>query len=256
MIAFAFFAAAACSKERLAEPLPHGEAIAFSSFRKQVYTKADIELFDFEPGTKYTLLAVAAGSDRWETGKGFAAQPQIGIESSSHTIVYEPTSVFRSGENLDFYGLTYGTETAPELLTVPADGTTPVIEISEVDDRLPDLMHSNDPEARNRNSAGGTVILPFEHALSAVNILLSKQDESADEAAAKQLLDVRVTDLTLKNVAESAQMDVVTGEWTWETVGNRTIFHDTEGYAVNETAGYIGMQDLLLVPSTEQQIIL
>ena len=252
----AILAAVSCSKEHFAEPIPHGEAISFSSFRKQVYTKADINLFDFDPGTKYTLLAVAAGSDRWESGKGFATQPQIGTESASHSIAYEPTSVFRSGENLDFYGLTYGTETAPELLTTPTDGMTPVIEISEVADRLPDLMHSNDPDARNRNSAGGTVLLPFEHALSAINVLISKQDETEDEAAAKQLLDVRVTDITLKNVAETAQMDVVTGEWTWESVGSRTIFHDAEGCSVSETARYIGPQDLLIVPSTNQQIIL
>ena len=254
--AIAVLGAVACNKEHFEEPAPAGDVIAFSSFRKQVYTKADIQLFDFAPGTKYTLLAVSAGENRWESGKGFATQPQIGTESSIHTIAYEPTSVFRSGENLDFFGLTYGTETAPELISAPLDGTAPVIEIAEVNDRLPDLMHSNDPEARNRNSAGGTVLLPFEHALSAVNILLSKQDETADEAAAKQLLDVRVTDLTLKNVAESAQMDVVTGAWTWITTGNRTIYHDPEGYAANETAEYLEPQDLLLVPSSDQQISL
>ena len=31
----AILAAVSCSKERLAEPVPHGEAISFSSFRKQ-----------------------------------------------------------------------------------------------------------------------------------------------------------------------------------------------------------------------------
>ena len=260
LAAAALGCAVSCRKEAFEEPAATGDAISFSSFRKQVYTKADLDLLDFAPGTKYTLLAVDSEDYRWQTRKGFATQPQTGTESASHTIEYAPTALFRTGETLDFFGLTYGTDTAPELLTAPSDDETPRVGISETDDRLPDLMHSNSDDAKHRNSAGGTVLLPFEHALSAVNVLISKQDESGDPDAVKQLRNVKVTDITLKNVAETAQMDVVTGAWTWTDGSNasrsRNLFHDEAGRAISEVAGYIGERDLLVVPSAGEQVVL
>ena len=260
LAAAALGCAVSCRKEAFEEPAATGDAITFSSFRKQVYTKADLDLLDFAPGTKYTLLAVDSEDYRWQTRKGFATQPQTGTESASHTIEYAPTALFRTGETLDFFGLTYGTDTAPELLTAPSDDETPRVGISETDDRLPDLMHSNSDDAKHRNSAGGTVLLPFEHALSAVNVLISKQDESGDPDAARQLRNVKVTDITLKNVAETAQMDVVTGAWTWTDGSNagrsRNLFHDEAGRAISEVAGFIGERDLLVVPSAGEQVVL
>ena len=41
-----------CAKERFDAPEVTGDVITFSSFRQQVFTRADIDLMNFEVGTK------------------------------------------------------------------------------------------------------------------------------------------------------------------------------------------------------------
>ena len=264
-----------CAKERFEAPEVTGDVITFSSFRQQVFTRADIDLMNFEVGTKYTLLAVdtpaEGGSYQWVDGKGFSTQPQEGTEATGNVISYEPKAVFRRGEALDFYGLTYGTTEVPALNEPLSNGVNPTITVSEVADkagagqnRLPDLMHSNSGDARNRTSAGGTVLLPFQHAMAAVNILVSKQDETDDLDAEKQLERVKIRKITLENVATTATMDVVTGDWTWDAStesGSRVVFESiqADGYTVGINAenplltAAEGMKeddvDLLIIPT-------
>ena len=241
-----------CAKERFDAPEVTGDVITFSSFRQQVFTRADIDLMNFEVGTKYTLLAVdtpaSGGSYQWVDGKGFATQPQVGEEATGNVISYEPKAVFRRGESLDFFGLTYGNGDVPALNTPLANGVNPTITVAEVADkagaglnRFPDLMHSNSGDARNRTSAGGTVLLPFQHAMAAVNILVSKQDETDDLDVEKQLERVKIRKITLENVATTATMDVVTGDWTWDAStesGSRVVFESiqADGYTVGINA--------------------
>ena len=264
-----------CAKERFDAPEVTGDVITFSSFRQQVFTRADIDLMNFEVGTKYTLLAVdtpaSGGSYQWVDGKGFATQPQVGEEATGNVISYEPKAVFRRGESLDFFGLTYGNGDVPALNTPLANGVNPTITVAEVADkagaglnRFPDLMHSNSGDARNRTSAGGTVLLPFQHAMAAVNILVSKQDETDDLDVEKQLERVKIRKITLENVATTATMDVVTGDWTWDAStesGSRVVFESiqADGYTVGINAenplltAAEGMKeddvDLLIIPT-------
>ena len=258
-----------CAKERFETPEVTGDVITFSSFRQQVFTRADIDLMNFPVGSKYTLLAVdtpaSGGSYQWVDGKGFATQPQVGEEATGNVISYEPKAVFRRGESLDFFGLTYGNDEVPALNTPLANGVNPTITVAEVANkagaglnRLPDLMHSNDTDARNRTSAGGTVLLPFVHSMAAVNVLVSKQDENNQDDVdnhRQQLRNVKIKKITLENVAAEATMDVVTGEWTWDAPGvSRVVYQNPDGFTVTEKAQYpvtegSGDRDLLVIPT-------
>ena len=260
LAALAVLGAVSCEKERdFDRNSPDGEAIRFSSFRRQVFTRADIDLVDYEEGTNYTLLAVkhqeAEADYAWATDWGFSEEnlPQSGTETDAHAIHYEPTAFFPRDAELDFYALTYGAQgvAAPALVASLADGVTPTINIKENADRLPDLQHSN--EAKKLTSSSGIITLPFEHALSAVNFLVSKQDESKDEDREKQLMDVRITEIKMENVVEEATMNVVTGAWSWTAahVGERLAFTSETGEAITTTATPIGATDLLVFPNDD-----
>ena len=159
MAATAVLGAVSCQKENSGDNMKDGNSISFSSFRKQLFTRADLDLFSFAEGTKYTLFAVqsktAASDYGWASEGPFNVQPTIGTEASNGTISYSPTAIFPSGEELDFYALTYGKGDEVAVIDAPVvDGTTPAITIQETDDRLKDLMHSN--EVKNRKPSDGT----------------------------------------------------------------------------------------------------
>lgn len=239
-----------CVKEQL-ESL-NGDKVTFAAYRQQVLTRADAEVFNFDEGTKYTLFAVKHASTEagylWNSGKGLYNQPQAGEETSSHTIGYTPMNIFPRDEELDFFGLTFGsTTTAPTLSNyTPTDGTTPVYVISETNDRLPDLMHSN--TALQKTNADGVITLPFEHALSAITFRVSKQDESA--YSKKQLKNVKITDIHLENVAETASMNLVTGVWTASSwTGTRTIYNNSTGITLSTEPQTVGDSDIIVVPN-------
>ena len=261
--AVAVMGAVSCEKERDFDRSSDSDAIRFSSFRRQVFTRADVDMVDYEPGTKYTILAVkhqdAEADYAWYSDWGFSEEnrPQVGQESDGHAISYEPTAFFPRDSHLDFYALTYGQSVtaAPTLDATPADGVTPSITIREsAEDRLPDLQHSN--EAKNLTSASGIINLPFEHALAAVNFLVSKQDESKDEDHEKQLMDVKITEIRLENVAEQATMNLVTGQWSWTSsdIGARVAYPENAGdagVAIPVNATEIGAKDLLIFPNDD-----
>jgi hypothetical protein len=248
--------AVSCEKERDLDGSVNGrDAIRFTSFRRQVFTRADIDQAVFAEGTAYTLLAVghkeSAAAYNWATDAGFVDVPETGVETAAHAIQYEPTAMFPKDADLDFFALTYGNTTAPSLDSAPVDGAVPTITLTEAGDRLADLQHSN--SVKERTSAGGTVILPFDHALAAVNFLIAKQDESGDAVSDRQLEAVRVTSIKLENVAEEATMDIASGEWSWTAahVGNRSVFSDGDGVALTTSATAIGEEDLLVFPNSD-----
>ena len=261
---YIIFAAAAvlsvgCNKSNVDQPLS-GDAIRFgASYRTEVFTKAGSQVgtSNYDEGTSYLLFAVgsqtAAADYNWVSNNGFQNAPQVGTESDLHAISYEPVANFRPGTTLDFYALTYGNTTTPALDADLADGVTPTITIAETSDRLPDLMHSN--EVKNRTAAHGQILLPFDHATAALNFLVSKQDESGDEEANKQLSNVKLTGITIKNVAQTATMDLVSGEWSWTAanVGSRVAFPTASATTLDipVDAASVGDADILIIPNDD-----
>ena len=257
------FAALSCMKESVDPVDIPGDAITFSAYRQQVYTRADIGDFEFPVHTQYALFAVESAASEadylWSTAAGFRHQPEMGEETSSNTIAYggdEGVSVFKEGKTFDFFAVTYGEQNVapPTPAAAAQDGVTPTVTISESSDRLPDLMHSNSASARNRSSAGGVVILPFEHALASLSFLVSKQDESGDSRAEQQLNNVQLKEIRLDNVAETASLNIVTGQWSWaaSNVGKRIIYDETMGTPITltKTAESIG-GDILVFPNDD-----
>ena len=262
---YIIFAAAAvlsvvgCNKSNVDQPLS-GDAIRFgASYRTEVFTKADPQpgTSNYDEGTSYLLFAVgsqaSAADYNWVSDNGFSNAPQTGTETDLHAISYEPVANFRPGNLLDFYALTYGSTTTPALDAALADGTTPTITIAEASDRLPDLMHSN--EVKNRTAAHGQILLPFDHATAALNFLVSKQDESGDPEANHQLNNVKLTGITIQNVAESATMDLVTGQWSWtaSNVGSRIAFPTASAttFDIPVNAASVGDADILIFPNDD-----
>ena len=254
---------ASCAKEGMEQVDVPGDAIKLSSYRQQVFTRADVDEFEFAKNTKYTLLAVNAASNPtnvdpseydWASQKGFNTQPQTGTESEDHAIEYAPVAIFSVGKHLDFYGLTYGsTEEVPSLDADATDGVTPTITLSapQATDRLPDLMHSN--SVKNRTYTDGIITMPFEHALAAVNFYISKQDESGDDDDQKQLRNVKVTEIRLDNIATEATMDIVDGKWTWASAaqGSRVVYSNAAGSTIPTIAAPIGDTDVLVFPNDD-----
>lgn len=246
-----------CEKEKTGMAGVEGSAIAFNSYRKQVATRADENLVAFPEGTKYALFALnhkdSESGYAWATEKAFDAFPTEGTEQSNGTIKYTPIAIFPQGEELDFFGLTYGNSEVPVLdQSVATDGSTPTITIREsADHRLADLMHSN--EVKQRKASDGTVTMPFEHALAALNFHLAKQDETGDSEAEKQLERVKLTEIRLDNVAGQATMNLVTGTWTWEAadVVSRPIYDNADGLALTTVPYELDEKDILIVPNDD-----
>ena len=253
-------AAVACQREEFdPQSFDKEDAISLSSFRQQVFTRADVDMYDFDEGTKYTLLAVDHDNPgNWDSGNGFGNLPQAGVEqvatNGAHSIKYEPVKQYHKGKKLDFYGLAYSSASmdAPVLNSPIQDGTTPTITIGETNDRLSDLMHSN--SVKGKSSADGVVTMPFEHALAAVNFTIAKQDESGDTDPEKQLRNVKVKSVTLKGVAETATMNVVDGTWSWTAEGTRAVYPSpgnstAPSVALTTDPEVIGDADILVFPT-------
>ena len=263
-LALAMALSASCSREEMDVLSGNREgAVTLSSFRQQVFTRADVDEIDFPAGTKYTLLAVDADQPtKWRNAAGFANVPQEGVEAvvgGVHKIDYEPLSLYRHNEKLDFYGLLYNVPkdtdpaaAAPVLNTPIEDGTNPTITIGETEGLLKDLMHSN--ETKGKSSSDGIVQLPFEHALAAVNFMIGKQDEQFDPERDRQLQHVKVTKIVLKNVAKQATMDVKTGVWTPDVTEDRVVYENETGFAIPEISTAIGPKDYLVFPTYGEQV--
>ena len=257
LLALALLSLCSCAKEGLFPTKDPGKAITFSSFRQQVYTRADISEYNFIKDTKYTLLAVKSAASEsayaWESEMGFNEQPQAGQEGEDNKIVYTPVSTYPDNSSLDFFGLTYSSkETAPTLDDGWGDGVTPTVTLSDASGSLPDLMHCKD--AKGKTPSDGVVLLPFEHALAAVNLLIACEDDKSTSTISVK--NVKVTEIRLDNVAKSAKMNVASGEWTRiGEKGSRSVFTGEQALQVESNEQSlaqkypIGPKDFLVFPN-------
>ena len=83
LLAAAVLTFASCAKEGMERDVAvPGEAIQMSSFRQQVFTRADVDEIDFPAGTKYTLLQQLQSSSLTSRFQLSFCDPQVRIWES------------------------------------------------------------------------------------------------------------------------------------------------------------------------------
>ena len=180
------------------------DCIRLSASNSVMITKAGLEYENFEVGTKYHLYGVETGKD-WSAGN--TVMNRQAYETDKHLIYYGDDLHFRD-KTYDFYGTTI-CSTGDEY---PADntaaGNSPVISLSLKDNVLDDLMYSNTLKGCTR--ASGLLQMNFIHALSKIQVEVSKQNES------EALKGARIHSIILKNTHSSGELDIVNGSWALE----------------------------------------
>ncbi|MBQ8812160.1 MAG: fimbrillin family protein [Bacteroidales bacterium] len=186
------------------------DRIAFNASNARMITKSGLEYESFDVGTKYHLYGVETGKD-WAVGNTVMYRTPA-EETDKQLIDYGDDLHFRD-KTYDFYGTTI-CSTGDEY---PADntaaGNSPVICLSLKENALDDLMYSNNLKGCTR--ASGLLQMNFIHALSKIQVEVSKQNESAELAGAK------IHSITLKDTHSSGQLDIVNGSWALEGTTDR-----------------------------------
>lgn len=209
LISTAFTALISCSDEtmRLEEDLAGHNLIQFSASSSRPITKAGLEYTNFDIYTKYLLYCVES-SETYDWGNA-VMYDRFGQEDDLHLIDYGK-DMFFDGRRLDFYGATLcSTRAYPENMAQPG---SPMINLSleAYGNAFPDLMYSNN--LKNCTAQSGLLEMNFTHALSKVEVELSRQDHD-------DLGDVKVKSVSLVNTSTKGKLDLVNGVWS---------DHDTE----------------------------
>lgn len=185
------------------EPAVKEDRIVFSASNAMMITRSGLEYEDFEVGTKYLLYGVeAAGTYDWANA---VMNKRESYETDKHLINYGPDLHFRE-KTYDFYGATICSTGEEYPVDNTADDRAPVISLNMEDNQLDDLMYSNTLKGCTRTS--GQLQMNFIHALSKIQVEVSKQNESGELAGAK------IHSITLQNTYSSGTLDIVGGSWT------------------------------------------
>lgn len=231
----------ACTHEDAISVTPSEEQETILSARKShIITRAGDEVDQFEVGTKYRLYAVNKEG-------GIELKGQEGIEQSNHTINYGSVISYGSSP-ISFYGATYGSTT--EVPAFPSDGGTTITETVKDDGTLPDLMFSNNLIDQTVSN-GYRLEMDFKHAMSKVEFMIVKQDESKDDE--KKLKNVKLKRIELTGMRTSGTLDIVNGQWKYE--GNktsRTYYNNAEGLPIGTTSTQVSDQEFLIFPNEDE----
>ena len=174
-----------------------------------------------------------------------------GTEQANHTIGYGSPLVY-DDTPISIYGVTYGTAAsspsqAPE--NTPLDN--PVIKEAVTEDNsLPDLMFSNNL-INQRVENGYRLEMDFKHAMSKVEFMIVKQDESGDED--KRLENVTLKAITVKGTHRSGTFDIVNGKWTYvdsDELDERNYFSGEQDITTTSTKV---SGELLLFPNADNE---
>ena len=228
LAAMAATAAAGCSAEKSLGPdIPH-RAVELSAYRSHIITRSGDQTTVFDAGTAYALFI--------RDNSGWLVQAHgddAAVETADHKIDYGASITFGDSP-IDFYGATYGTAAAPEI--VSPDGTPAVRESLDDDGFLPDLMFSRNLTGRTFDG-GTTLEMDFCHAFSKLNIQVVKQDESEDEI--KQLTDAKIKKIEITGTHGSGTFGFMYGNWTYsdatDAVVNRPYYSDDAGLVLTTT---------------------
>ena len=231
----------ACTHEDAISVTPSEEQETILSARKShIITRAGDEVTQFEVGTKYLLYA--------NRGNEWPLYNTEGTEQANHTIGYGSPLVY-DDTPISIYGVTYGTAAsspsqAPE--NTPLDN--PVIKEEVIDNTLCDLMFSNNLIGQTINN-GYRLEMDFKHAMSKVEFMIVKQDESGD--AKKKLENVTLKNITVKGTHQSGTFDIVNGKWTYvdsDELDERNYFSGEQGITTTSTEV---SGELLLFPNAD-----
>ncbi len=212
----------ACTAEEERIPIDgDGGSIALTARKEHLITKAGDEVKYFPDSTKYRIYAREGDTWKLDGVEGTGADGGlIELDGQEDPLTY--------GSNpLSFYGVTYGaTDKVPQ-----ADRTdgSPAITDTVADNRLPDLMYSNNLKDQTAAANGYRLRMDFKHALCKLNFRIVKQDESEDDI--KELKSVTLRRIVVKGTHESGTFDIVEGTWRYtdEASYARTYYNSTDG---------------------------
>ena len=234
----------ACTHEDAISVTPSEEQETILSARKShIITRAGDEVTQFEVGTKYLLYA--------NRGNEWPLYNTEGTEQANNTIGYGSPLVY-DDTPISIYGVTYGTAAsspsqAPE--NTPLDN--PVIKEAVTEDNsLPDLMFSNNL-INQTVEKGYRLEMDFKHAMSKVEFMIVKQDESGD--AKKKLENVILKNITVKGTHRSGTFDIVNGKWTYvdsDELDERNYFSGEQDITTTSTKV---SGELLLFPNADNE---
>lgn len=237
----------ACTHEDAISVTPSEEQETILSARKShIITRAGDEVTQFEEGTKYLLYA--------NRGNEWPLYNTEGTEQASHTIGYGSPLVY-DDTPISIYGVTYGKTDSPNKAPEAPENTpldNPMIaEETGADNRLPDLMFSNNLTNQSLASNGYRLEMDFKHAMSKVEFRIVKQDESKDDK--KKLENVKLKSIELTGMRTSGTLDIVNGKWKYE--GNktsRTYYNNAEGLPIGTTSTQVSDQEFLIFPNEDE----
>jgi len=234
----------ACTHEDAISVTPSEEQETILSARKShIITRAGDEVKQFKEGTKYLLYA--------KRGNEWPLYNMEGTEQANHTIGYGSPLVY-DDTSISIYGVTYGTAASspsPAHENTPLDN--PMIKEEVIDNSLPDLMYSNNLTNQTLASNGYRLEMDFKHAMSRVEFMIVKQDESKDDEM--KLENVTLKNITVKGTHQSGTFDIVKGTWHYDNsdgFGKRNYFNGDQSITTTNTEV---PGELLLFPNADNE---
>lgn len=233
----------ACTHEDAISVTPSEEQETILSARKShIITRAGDEVTQFEVGTKYLLYA-----NRRNEWPLYNAE---GTEQANQTIGYGSPLVY-DDTPISIYGVTYGTPDSPNKAPENTPLDNPVIKEAVTEDNsLPDLMFSNNLINQTVEN-GYRLEMDFKHAMSRVEFMIVKQDESKDDE--KKLENVTLKNITVKGTHRSGTLDIVNGKWNYgdsDELVERNYFSGEQGITTTSTEV---SGELLLFPNADNE---
>ena len=232
----------ACISDELAAPAgaDDTQAIELTGTKSHIITRAGDDVEPFEVGTRYWLHGVNDAD--WTEA----------TEDDNHTINYGTVISF-SDTPMNFYGVTYGSTT-----DLPKQPTTDLAITEQVkEDKLPDLMYSNNLTDQTLEANGYRLQMDFEHAMSKLKFMIVKQDESEDAEEEKKLEDVRLKKIVVKGTHGSGTLNIVQGTWSYtdNSTPERTYYENMSGIDIATTSQAISPTndfDFLIFPNEDK----
>ena len=244
--------ATACTTDDLSSPTPMEGRAILTAQKSHIITRAGDEVTNFDTGTQYRLWAVEGETSNYD----WANAPLKGVEGTeqdNHTIDYG-TAIPFSDRPISFFGVTYGTTTAPEADNNAMTSPTRTETVAS-DGSLPDLMYSNNL-LQQTVANGYRLQMYFKHAMSRLKFMIVKQDESEDTEEDKKLETVKLKKIEVKGTHGSGTLDIVQGTWNYTDDVQNTIrtAYDSQGNDMEITTTSVNVEgETLIFPNTEAE---
>lgn len=244
--------ATACTTDDLSSPTPMEGRAILTAQKSHIITRAGDEVTNFYTGTQYRLWAVEGETSNYD----WANAPLKGVEGTeqdNHTIDYG-TAIPFSDRPISFFGVTYGTTTAPEADNNAMTSPTRTETVAS-DGSLPDLMYSNNL-LQQTVANGYRLQMYFKHAMSRLKFMIVKQDESEDAEEDKKLETVKLKKIEVKGTHGSGTLDIVQGTWNYTDDVQNTIrtAYDSQGNDMEITTTSVNVEgETLIFPNTEAE---